>query len=110
MRAWLVYAENNTKRVGLRSSGKTVPVEGIPLCHSAMDVLERLAESRDGSYILVVTDLLTNWVCELFAMLDQTAQTVGEYPADVIERYSIPAGILSHNGTNLKSYMVDVTD
>ena len=104
--ACLVCAENNTRRTGLRASRKTVPVEGIPLSQWAMDVLGPLPESREGNlYILVVTDLFTKWV-ELFAMPDQKAQTVVECLTEVIQRYSIPASILSDNGSNFKSYLV----
>ena len=102
----LVCAKHNTRRVGSQASKKTVPVEGIPLSQWAMDVLGPLPKSGDGNqYILVVTDLLTKWV-ELFAMPDQKAQTVVECLISVINRYSIPASILSDNGSNFKSNLV----
>lgn len=106
VRSCVVCAKHNTKRVGLKASKKTVPVHGVPLSQWAMDVLGPLPKTENGNqYVLVITDLFTKWV-ELFALPNQKADIIVDCLMEVINRYSIPASVLSDNGTNFRSGLV----
>merc|ERR1711893_323270 len=77
---------------------------GGPWERVAMDVLGPLPATPGGNkFILVVMDYYTKWV-EMFAMKDQTAETVAAVLVDeVFSRMGCPYELHSDQGSNFKS-------
>lgn len=81
-------------------------IQVVPLSQWAMDVLGPMPKTENGNQsILVLTDLFIKWV-ELFALPDQKSNQIAECLMQAIKRYSIPKTILTDNGTNFKSGLV----
>ena len=62
--------------------------------------------ARHNQYILVMCDHFTKWV-ELYAMPNQEAKTVADRIVSFACRHGIPEQILSDQGTDFQSQLVD---
>lgn len=73
----------------------------------AMDIVGPITESRNGyNYILVLSDYASRYVMT-FPMAGQTAQTVANILVNgVISRYGAPNHILTDQGSNFLSQLV----
>ena len=80
---------------------------GAPLDRLATDILGPLPETpRGNKYVLVVTDHFTKWV-EVFAIPDQTAQTIANAILDeVIARFGCPLSLHSDQGANFNGELI----
>lgn len=58
--------------------------------------------ARGNNCILVITDLLTKWV-EVYALPDETAETVSNCVVDFISRHGCPERIITDQGPNFES-------
>jgi len=73
-----------------------------------MDLMGPFSLTKRGNcWILVIADYFTKWV-EIFALPDATAQTCAKIVFDcIICRYGAPERILSDNGAQFRSELVD---
>ena len=80
---------------------------GAPIDRISADILGPLPVTPAGNkYILTVTDHFTNW-SEAFSIPDQTAITVARTIFnEIISRFGCPATLLSDQGTNFESQIL----
>ena len=80
---------------------------GVPWERVAADVAGPFPTTRNGNrYILVVQDYCTKWV-EVFAMPDQTAETVATLIVDnVVARFGVFRELFTDQGSNFQSQLM----
>ena len=73
----------------------------------AVDVLGPLPQTRTGNkYVIVITDYLTRFVLAV-ATRDQTAETTAEALMNKFLEYGFPARLITDNGPNFRSRLVE---
>jgi hypothetical protein len=79
---------------------------GGPFHTVGVDVLQ-LPQSFDGNkYTIVFMDYLTKWP-EVFAISDQTAETIGQlFVESIVAWHGVPERLLSDRGQNFLSRLV----
>ncbi|GFU47908.1 transposon Tf2-8 polyprotein [Trichonephila clavipes] len=94
------YKASNQKPSGLLQT----PVPAQRFETLAIDLFGPLPESKDGKrWILIIEDCTTKWV-ELFALLNATAKECAiTLIEEVLLRYGIPRRLISDNGTQFVS-------
>ena len=80
---------------------------GVPWERVAADVAGPFPTTRNGNrYILVVQDYCTKWV-EVFAMPDQTAETIATLIVDnIVARFGIFRELFTDQGSNFQSQLM----
>ena len=72
-----------------------------------MDITGPLPETKDkNKYILAICDHFTKYTV-LYAMPDQTAETVASKIVDFAMTFGLPESILSDQGTNFQSQQLE---
>jgi hypothetical protein len=72
-----------------------------------MDIAGPLPVTKQrNKYILVICDHFTKWV-KYYALKDMTASTVAKYLVDFILNFGIPEQILTDQGTNFMSQLIN---
>ena len=95
-------------RTKIRTGRKHVPLHPItppdqPFQVISMDINKMpVITARGNNCILVITDLLTKWV-EVYALPDETAETVSNCVVDFISRHGCPERIITDQGPNFES-------
>ncbi|GFW51332.1 hypothetical protein TNCV_3254611 [Trichonephila clavipes] len=94
------YNASNQKPSGLLQT----PVPAQRFETLAIDLFGPLSESKDGKrWILIIEDCTTKWV-ELFALPNATAKVCAiTFIEEVLLRYGIPRRLISDNGTQFVS-------
>ena len=84
-----------------------LPILKDPFLHIALDIFGPLRKTKSGNkYILVAMDYTTKWP-ETFALRNSTAETVVNCLIDLTSRVGVPQEILTENGTNFVSKVVN---
>ncbi|GFW58192.1 retrovirus-related Pol polyprotein from transposon 412 [Trichonephila clavipes] len=94
------YKASNQKPSGLLQT--SVPAQRFETL--AIDLFRPLPESKDGKrWIIIIEDCTTKWV-ELFALPNATAKECAiTFIEEVLLRYGIPRRLISDNGTQFMS-------
>ena len=83
-----------------------MPIIGEPFERIAMDVIGPLPKTAAGKqFVLVISDYATYYL-EAYAITTITATSVAEKLMDLFSRYGVPREILSNQGTNFMSELL----
>jgi hypothetical protein len=92
----------------IRPTLQSTPIIGKPLSLVGVDVLEVPVSRQGNRYLVVFQDHFTKWA-EVYAVKNQTAETIEKCLLDFISRYGPPDRLHSDQGANFESRLLKNT-